>query len=667
MEQARKRNSWSRWTEWLLLAGILLITAVTRMGWPGLTEFKADEARLLQLALEMADFSQFPLRGISSSVGFPNFPMNVWLYALPLLLWKHVYAATLFTGLLNTLAVAGTYWLARRYWGVPAALTAALMFAVSPWAIHHSRKIWAQNLLPFLVTGWGITAVSTFIEQRSKFIILHLLFLAMAVQVHLAGVALVPVTAVYLFIFRRRVNWKYTAVGLITAGLTALPFFWYLLTAGQQYLNVGEAAAVSSAVRGWDWAALQHAWRLTSGWQIHALAGEAFETFLQTVPNMTAVYFFWGGLILGGLAVIVRHVWQTRRQPDRNTELYAILLLWLAAPILLFSWPRLPAELHYLLPIYPVPYLAAAIFINHLPFTIHNSQFTIHNSPTKWQWLALTLLAMTAAAHLFYWFSLQNFLSQQATPGGFGTPLALELEAVDTARQKFSESGAAEILIAGLGDDPQEDAFAAVYRTLLWDVPHRFVNATDTAVFPQDTAVVLLENIGLGGEVYLEAAGDTAVISQRRGEPDLYVLTLDGPPTPRHIFDPPPILTNWASYAGYNDPVMAADGETAVWQVYWNAGEPSAVDTHMFVHVLNEQGEREQQDTAVFPPSQWRPGDLVVNVFRLPWPDNANLIRTGMYIYPSLEPILVFDVAGNPYTDAVEIKIREQLSRHTKK
>ncbi len=646
--------------EFVLLTGILLVAAVPRMGWPGLTEFKADEARLLQLALEMADFRQFPLRGISSSVGFPNFPLSVWLYALPLLVWKHVYAATLFTGLLNTLAVAGTYWLARRYWGVPAALTAALMFAVSPWAIHHSRKIWAQNLLPFLVTGWGITAVLTFVERRGKLIILHLLFLALAAQAHLAGLALVPVTAVYLFLFRRRVNWRAAAVGLIVAGLTALPFLWYLLTAGQRYLNVEKAVAAGGTARGWDWAALQHAWRLASGWQIHALAGKAFETFLQGAPGMAAVYLFWGGLILGGLTVMLRHLWRARRQPDRNAALYAILLLWLAAPILLFSWPRLPTELHYLLPIYPVPYLAAAIFINHLPAASHQPLAASHQPPAanrQWQRLALAILLVTAVAQLFYWFSLQNFFSRQATPGGFGTPLAMKLEAVETARQQLAEANAAEILVAGPGDNPQEDEFPAVFGALLWGVPHRFVDAADTAVFPQGTAVVLLESAGLGGQVYLEAAGETAVIPQRRGELDLYVLTLEGQPAPAHVFDPPPILTNWVSYAGYDDPVVAANGETAVWQVYWNAGEPAAVDTHMFVHVLNEKGKREQRDTAVFPPAQWRPGDLVVNAFRLPWPEEASLIRTGMYLYPSLEPILVFDVAGNPHTDAVEIKV----------
>ena len=76
----------------------------------------------------------FPLRGISSSVGFPNFPMSVWLYALPLFISPHPYAATLFTGLLNTLSVAASYWLVRRYWGPTAAIAAALLYATNPWA-----------------------------------------------------------------------------------------------------------------------------------------------------------------------------------------------------------------------------------------------------------------------------------------------------------------------------------------------------------------------------------------------------------------------------------------------------------------------------------------------------------------------------------------------------
>ena len=103
--------------ELIILLLILVVAALVRLGRPDMTEFKADEGRLLTAALTMRD-GEFALRGISSSVGFPNAPVSVWLYALPLVVWPHPYAATLFTGLLSVVAVGGTYWLGRRYMGV---------------------------------------------------------------------------------------------------------------------------------------------------------------------------------------------------------------------------------------------------------------------------------------------------------------------------------------------------------------------------------------------------------------------------------------------------------------------------------------------------------------------------------------------------------------------
>src|SRR5690606_33381244 len=169
---------------------ILVIAAVARLGWPGLTEFKADEGRLLTLALRMSD-GELAVRGISSSVGFPNAPMSVWLYSLPLFIRQHAYAATLFTGALGVAAVAGVYWLAGRYGGgATGATVAALMLAVNPWAIVFSRKIWAQNLLPAVAVAWAIAAALTFVDGRRPFIALHLLCLAVAVQIHPAAAGL---------------------------------------------------------------------------------------------------------------------------------------------------------------------------------------------------------------------------------------------------------------------------------------------------------------------------------------------------------------------------------------------------------------------------------------------------------------------------------------------
>ena len=633
-----------------LLIAILLLAAALRMGWPGMTEFKADEARLTLLAVEMAEGTHFPSRGISSSVGFPNFPMSVWLYALPLFLWPHVYAATLFTGLLNTAAVFACYWFVRRYWGAEAALAAALMFAVSPWAIHHSRKIWAQNLLPFFVLGWGISAALTFVEKRPAFILLHLLCLAVAIQVHFAAVALAPATLIWLFLFRRRVHWRLLLLGLGLAALTAIPFIFYLAMQDASVNTVLQRAA--AAGRDWNLNAWRYAWMLSSGRDIHALVGaEAFRTYRATVPNLTLAHLAWTLFIGGGLAFLGARLWLKRQAPEQQqrSEVELLVLTWFLAPILFFSWPRLPVELHYLLPIYPAPYVAAGIVLAALA--------------RPWRTLAWAVLGLTTVAQVWMWANLLLFVRVQATPGGFGVPLAMQLEATGLARRIVAETGAAEVLIAGSGESPATEAFAAVYGTLLRDVPHRFVDVSRSAVFPGAASVAFLDpGAGAGGRLYEAAATRRETVRLRQGEGALAVLALPASanPPPEHTFADPQILTNWVSFLGYDLPRVDEKG-MATWRVYWNVGEPAPVDYHIFNHLIDAHGQRVAQvDAAVFAASQWRQGDIVISHFQIPWPDNAAkplTARTGMYSYPALEPVLLFDVAGNPYTDAVEIPL----------
>jgi 4-amino-4-deoxy-L-arabinose transferase-like glycosyltransferase len=223
------------WQEWLLVAVLVGLAGLLRMNWVGISEFKADEARLLALALDMAD-GQIALRGISSSVGLPNFPMSVWLYALPLVVWPHPYAAILFTGLLNTGAVLACYWLVRRYWGMMAAVAATLLFAVSPWAVMFSRKIWAQNLLPLFVMLWVIGLALALVDKKPRFMWLALVALAVAVQIHLAALALVPATLILLIVFWRRISWRDLLIGAGLALLTAVGLYW----SRRQSLRVSE-------------------------------------------------------------------------------------------------------------------------------------------------------------------------------------------------------------------------------------------------------------------------------------------------------------------------------------------------------------------------------------------------------------------------------------------
>ena len=151
----------ARW-ELALLVAILLLAGALRMGAPGLTEFKRDEANLSRLALNLAQGKGFPLLGISSSVGVPNPPISVYLFALPYLFDHTPILATVFVGALNTLAVALTWALVRRTFGPRPALIAALLYAAAPWGVLFARKIWAQDLLPPFVVGAALLGVIGF-------------------------------------------------------------------------------------------------------------------------------------------------------------------------------------------------------------------------------------------------------------------------------------------------------------------------------------------------------------------------------------------------------------------------------------------------------------------------------------------------------------------------
>jgi 4-amino-4-deoxy-L-arabinose transferase-like glycosyltransferase len=646
----------SRRTEAIGIVVILALAAVLRLGWPGLTEFKADEARLLALALDMAQGHGLALRGISSSVGFPNFPMSVWLYALPVWIWPHVYAATLFTGWLNLLAVAAAYWFVRRYWGVRAALAAALLLAVSPWAIIFSRKIWAQNLLPLFVMGWAISGVLAFVERRPKFIWLHLLFLAIAVQIHLAAAALGVVTAVYLLIFWRRIDWKWLAAGGLAGVVTAVPFLLYL------WQNQGQSSLGSSThTPHLDWKPFQLTARLSLGTDIHSLAGpDAFADYLAQAPDMTAVHLLWGILIAAGVLLMIRASTINRHPSSvihhssiivHRSEAGLMVLLWLLVPPLIFAWNLTPIFIHYFIATLPAQYIAAGVAIHWL---------------TRRRWGVVagwSVLGGTAVLQTWVFLSLLFFVGERATPYGFGVPVARKLAAVTQAQTILAETDAVEILAVGPGESPHVDEFPAVYDVLLRGRPHRFVDGDRSALFPAGAAVILLDGEMGVADLYRAAATSQQEIPLRTGENSLYVLALPAAATPQAdvVFDPPYLLANWVNLLGYDEPIVQADG-TAVWQIYWRTGDnPDPAAYQIFNHLIDGTGQRVSQvDGPAFSPAQWRAGDVVVSRFVLPWPEDGErpyTIRTGMYSYPSLEPVLLLDVAGNPFSDAVTIEI----------
>lgn len=636
----------TRWELALLLA-ILLLAAVVRLARPDLTEFKADEGRLLTAALTMSD-GQFALRGISSSVGLPNAPMSVWLYALPLVVWPHPYAATLFTGLLGVFAVGGVYWLAHRYWGIGAAVCAATMLAVSPWAIVFSRKIWAQNLLPIFVVGWAIAAVLTFVERRRAYLILHILCLAIAVQIHPGAISLIPATLLFLIVFRRHVDWRYLAMGALPAALTAVPFLWYLWS--HVRVDGGPAMASGQSSPHFSFDSARLALQIISGEGIAALAGPNYGGF----PAGGAVRLLWTALVVMGVGWAVWKIARNPRDPAAQTAF--ICLVWLVAPIVVFLWQWTPPYIHYFILAMPAAYLLAGGFWGELANRVRSSVRAV----------AWAVFLVISALQLATWGHLMAAVVRDPMAGGFGVPLGVKLAAADGAHRLLEETDATEVLIAGDGADPEQQDFPAEFQALLHGLPMRYVDLNREAVFPATPSVVLLDTAATDDpssarDIYLTPPGewDSFMIPGVELAYSVRVMPAVAAPPAMNGIEPSPLLANFVRLIGYDDRRLLREG---VWDIYWRpADNPDAGDYHFFNHMMDGDGRRvAQADGAAFAGVQWRAGDIVISRFWLPVPDEVTLpvaMRTGMYRFPSLESVPVLDEAANPAGDEVTIPL----------
>lgn len=633
--------------ELALLLAILLLAAVVRLARPDLTEFKADEGRLLTAALTMSD-GQFALRGISSSVGLPNAPMSVWLYALPLVVWSHPYAATLFTGLLGVVAVGGVYWLARRYWGIGAAVCAATMLAVSPWAIVFSRKIWAQNLLPAFVVGWAIAAVLTYVERRRAFLILHILCLAIAVQIHPGAISLVPATLLFLIVFRRRVDWRYLAAGVLLSALTAVPFLWYLWSRFRADGGLAMASGQSSPHFSFDAVSLIS--DILSGQGIAALADPNYNGF----PAESAIRLLWLALVVAGAGWAVWKIARTPREPAAQTAF--ICLVWLLAPVAVFLWQWTPPYIHYFILAIPAAFLLAGGVWGEMASRVR--------PPVKV--VAWSAFVVVSALQLAIWANMMAVVARDPMAGGFGIPLGVKLAAADGARRLLDETEAIEILVAGDGANPEQQDFPAEFRALLHGVPLRYVDLKQEAVFPATPSVVLLDTSAADGpssarDLYLVPSGEWDSFAIPGGDLAYSVRAMPAAATPSIVsnIEPPPLLANFVRLIGYDDRRLLGEG---VWDIYWRpADNPDAGDYHFFNHLLDGAGRRVAQvDGAAFAGPQWRAGDVVISRFWLAVPNELDpppAMSIGMYRFPSIESVPILDEAANPAGDAVTIPL----------
>ncbi|MCU0610260.1 MAG: hypothetical protein MUE60_00540 [Candidatus Eisenbacteria bacterium] len=129
----------------------------------------------------------------------------------------------LLTAGLSTLAAVATFFLARLFMRPSASFLASLLAATSPVWVLAGRRIWNPDLLPVFSVAFFLS-LSLWLLRASRFgLLISLAMAGIALQLHLSGLALLPLAAVAVAVGRKRP--KALLLGLVLLAAPLAPFF----------------------------------------------------------------------------------------------------------------------------------------------------------------------------------------------------------------------------------------------------------------------------------------------------------------------------------------------------------------------------------------------------------------------------------------------------------
>lgn len=653
--------------EWATIIGIIALAVLLRLGMPGAVEFKQDEANLSLLSLDLVHGHNFPFLGIDSSVGIRNAPMNVYILSLPYIFSSDPLVATQYIGLLNVLGVVMAYALARRYYGPGGAIVAGLLYAVAPWSVLYSRKIWAQEMLPPFVVATVATGLIGFWEGKRWAQWLHAPLLVVTGQIHYVSFVLIPIS-LFLFgvgVLRRRIRRAFW-LSLIIAGLLTAPYIIGLVRGAALSQGVltrafgGQSASTSGTTLSGE--ALRYAIITISGVEIHAFAGpDAFENYLSTVPNVYGLFY------LLALAIGLSALWLALRallRRDSRAVLDVVLLLWLCITPLAFTPTWTPVFTHYMIPIFPAAFII-------LGAALSDVWRMVKKGAARQIAIVIPGMALVAVAVLQAWvvLGLISFLDTYATPGGFGTPLSR----YEPIRAALLAAKPAQVL----GDlDGQYIGFnqeASVWNVLLYDVPlRRFMDLPAIDVYPISGALILSNKCDQASAdapkfparpAIGNGTPESCYTYRTRAASDLDLSALTQVPT-----NTPHRFENGAQVVAYR-----WDTKTGCLTSVWATSGPATGPIHDFfsaaVHFLNDSGKQIlNADGPFWQGRSWRAGDHIVyqsclqsGQERIP---EISRVQLGLYTYEDKAEgrqfygVNVVDTSNVPTGQSVDLPLK---------
>jgi 4-amino-4-deoxy-L-arabinose transferase-like glycosyltransferase len=629
---------------WLALIAILGFGVWLRLSNLDVVEFKRDEANLSQLALNMVRGEGVHLLGIISSVGIPNSPVSAYILALPYAFSSSPVVATAFIGLLNLLALLLIALMARRYYGNAVSLIAVLIYAVSPWAVIYSRKIWAQDMLPPFIIATVWLAVLALVEHKRWAGILCLPLLALTIQIHYSAILVIAPVICLMALYRRAIPRSFW-LGILPAILCFLPFVIGLAQANlfdpiriQEVLANRPTGLAETAESIINVSAIQYAALTISGTDVHSLTGpQVFREYLAGLPDLYPLFNLINVILAAGVIWLFIRSW---RSTDQRRSVDIVLLSLVLVPVVVFSVNWTVPYPHYFILIMPAAFTIVAI-----------SLVDLFGWMTKWNRLqpaylvSGTLLAVAIlSGQVLYWERLVETLNSRYTPDGFGVPLGRLMDIRQAVLDQAPEQVIAQVggMTIGVDDGP------SIWNFLLADIePVRFVDERTQVLASTGTALLLSDSCPNGSEGLTYPLREPAEGCYRLTDYPWQVVTI--PSKVQTLSNGVQILkATWDSVSG-------------CMEIDWAIFQPTSQNYFFKVHLIGSDGNRAAiADGPAWPGQFWLPGDTVQSQYCVPANTDISSIvsaEIGMYTYDGVTfgNVDVLDSAGNPTGQSIHV------------
>jgi len=346
------------------LLALFLLALALRCLRTGLMEFKHDEAAGWLMAHGLRAGIHFPSTGLFSSKGVENFPLFIYILTAFQTVFRRPDMVVWPIAFLNSLAILPIFSATRKLFDRRTAWLTCIMYSFAPASVFFSRKIWAQDMLPFWasVMFWlTVGLMEGDREKRSGPRRFLLGFMAVtAFQIHLSSLFLLPAFLVIVCLYRERFRpFLPLCLGILGGLIPAIPYFVHVIPKLDEVAGILHEE-VGGGLRFRLKELVLFFVRQTSDEGLPALLGPDYHRFLSSVPMYNLLRHVLSALVVAGAGICAARI---VRGGERERRAGVLLLLLMGVPLVLLALSRIALFPSYFLIFCPLPFLLAALAV----------------------------------------------------------------------------------------------------------------------------------------------------------------------------------------------------------------------------------------------------------------------------------------------------------------